>query len=387
MPSVRTSDFDYPLPAELIAQKPAEPRDSARLLIVHRDTGKLEHRVFRDITDYLGPNDVLIRNDTRVVPARLRGRKVGTNGKVEVLLLRRHPGAMPVSHDDNVWEALVRPAGRLRPGHRIEFEMAQPCAGAQPRMPVLHAGSEVPSTGPVPRAGDGPLNAEVIGASGEGTRLLRFPDGTALERWGETPLPPYIREPIPDPERYQTVYAREPGSAAAPTAGLHFTPELLTRLQAQGVEIISLTLHIGLDTFRPVRQEDPREHGIHKEFYHLTAEAAQGVTAAAQAGKRLVCVGTTSVRAMEDAARRAGWGPGGRSTGVRPFAGFTGLYILPGFEFLAVDALITNFHLPRTTLLMLVSAFAGRDLVLRAYDEAVRLRYRFYSFGDALLIL
>lgn len=334
---MRTSDFDYSVPVELIAQKPVEPRDSARLLVVHRATGELEHRMFREIGDYLGPGDVLVRNDTRVVPARLRGQKAGTGGKVEALLLRRHNGS--------VWEALVKPAGRLRPGSRIEFAS---------------------------------LVAEVVEALPEGTRLLRFPAGSSPERLGETPLPPYIHEPVEDPERYQTVYAREPGSAAAPTAGLHFTPWLLESLQAKGVEIVSLTLHIGLDTFRPVRQEDPREHGIHKEFYQLTPEAAGQLSSAAQASKRFVCVGTTSVRALEDAARRGGF---------EPYAGFTDLYILPGFSFLAVGAMITNFHLPRTTLLMLVSAFAGRDLILQAYEEAVRLRYRFYSFGDALLIV
>ena len=333
---MRTSDFDYPLPAELIAQTPAEPRDSARLLVIHRNSGELEHRVFRDLGEYLRPNDVLVRNDTRVVPARLRGRKAGTGGKVEALLLR--------PREPTVWEALVKPAGRIKPGHFIEF---------------------------------GSVTAEVVEALPEGTRLLRFPQGVSPDHMGETPLPPYIHEPVADPERYQTVYAREPGSAAAPTAGLHFTPELLAKLQACGVEVVSLTLHIGLDTFRPVRHEDPREHGIHQEFYHLDTDAAARLVEARQAGKRLVCVGTTSVRALEDAARRS----------FEPYAGLTGLYILPGFEFKAAGAMITNFHLPRTTLLMLVSAFAGRDLILRAYQEAARLRYRFYSFGDALLIL
>lgn len=326
-----------------------EPRDSARLLVVHRDTGELEHRVFRDIGDYLGPGDVLVRNDTRVVPARLRGQKAGTGGKVEALLLRPHPGLRGPQATSPVWEALVKPAGRLRPGSVIEF---------------------------------GTLSAEVVGVMAEGTRLLRFPDGASPERMGETPLPPYIKEQVADPERYQTVYAREPGSAAAPTAGLHFTPSLLADLQAKGVEVVSLTLHIGLDTFRPVRHEDPREHGIHQELYHLDPEAAGRLTEAAQEGKRLVCVGTTSVRALEDAARRSA------HRGVfQPYAGMTGLYVLPGFEFRAAGAMITNFHLPRTTLLMLVSAFAGRELILWAYEEAVRLRYRFYSFGDALLIL
>ena len=358
---MRTEDFDYPLPEELIAQQPAEPRDSARMLVLHRETGKIEHRVFRDIVDYLGPNDVLIRNDTRVVPARLRGRKQ-TGGKVEALLLRRHTGfflPLRMGHGEGeIWEALVRPAGRLHSGSIITF--------------------------------DAGVEAEIVAEQEEGTRLLRFPEGSAPDRLGETPLPPYIHEPVSDPERYQTVYAREPGSAAAPTAGLHFTPGLLERLQVQGVDVVSLTLHIGLDTFRPVRHDDPREHGIHQEFYQLIPEAAARLTSGAQRGKRFICTGTTSVRALEDAVLRSEWRPDlprKEQPSVRPYAGMTGLYILPGHHFLAVETLITNFHLPRTTLLMLVSAFAGRDTILNAYHEAIRERYRFYSFGDALLIL
>lgn len=351
---MKTSDFDYALPSELIAQTPAEPRDSARLLVVHRQTGRLDHRVFRDIGDYLRPGDVLVRNDSRVVPARLRGVRPGSGGRVQALLLRQHA--------PDVWEALVRPAARLRAGAPILF---------------------------YPAGGGAPVEATVDAVLAEGTRLLRFPPGVEPGRLGEVPLPPYITTPLADPERYQTVYARADGSAAAPTAGLHFTAALLHQLEVAGVEMVSLTLHVGLDTFRPVRHEDPREHGIHTEHYTLATEAAERLTRAAREGRRIVAVGTTSVRSLEDAVRRSGWTPAARRTEqppVRAYAGPTSLYILPGFQFLVVDALITNFHLPRTTLLMLVSAFAGRDLILRAYEEAVRLRYRFYSFGDALLL-
>lgn len=352
-PHLRTSDFDYQLPAELIAQTPAEPRDSARLLVLHGNSGLREHRTFRDIPDYLRPGDLLVRNDSRVIPARLRGARP-TGGRVEALLLRRD--------GPDTWEALVRPARRVQPGTVIRF---QPSRG----------GPEIP--------------ANVVAVQPEGTRLLRFPPDSHPEHAGEVPLPPYIQTPLADPDRYQTVYAREEGSAAAPTAGLHFTPELLERIQAAGVEVLSITLHIGLDTFRPVRQEDPRQHGIHQELYELSPETADGLTRAAAEGRRVIAVGTTSVRALEDVARRSGWRPDvsrGQQPPVMPYSGPTGLYILPGHRFLAVDALLTNFHLPRTTLLMLVSAFAGRERVLDAYREAIRLRYRFYSFGDALLI-
>ena len=352
---MNTSDFDYSLPPELIAQTPAEPRDSSRMLVLHRASGRMEHRVFFDIAEYLKPGDVLVRNDSRVVPAHLRGHRVGTGGAVEALLLRKN-GA-------GTWEALVRPAHRLRPGASIVFEDRR--TGAQ-------------------------VESQVVDVQPEGTRLLRFPDGASPEQMGELPLPPYITGPLADPERYQTVYARQEGSVAAPTAGLHFTPDLLARLERRGVEVLSITLHIGLDTFRPVRQEDPREHGIHREFYSLSPETAERLTAAAREGRRLVCVGTTSVRALEDAVRRSGWDaetPRHDQPPIKPYAGLTGLYILPGHTFLAVDALLTNFHLPRTTLLMLVSAFAGRELVLCTYQEAVRQRYRFYSFGDAVLMV
>ncbi len=352
---MRTADFDYDLPLALIAQTPAEPRDSSRLLVVHRDSGELEHRTFRDIVGYLQPGDVLVRNDSRVVPARLRGERPGTGGKVEALLLRRTPAG--------AWEALVKPAHRVRQGAVIAFRSAL-------------NGSAVTAT--------------VEAVLPEGTRLLRFDDGISPEHHGEAPLPPYITTPLSSPDRYQTVYAREEGSAAAPTAGLHFTDRLLAELEAKGVEVVSVTLHVGLDTFRPVRHDDPREHGIHQEYYTLAAAAAARLSHAAAEGRRVIAVGTTSVRSVEDAVRRSGWQPGAPHAAqppVQPYSGPTSLYLLPGSPFLAVDALITNFHLPRTTLLMLVSAFAGRELVLRAYAEAVRLRYRFYSFGDALLLI
>lgn len=354
---MKTSDFDYKLPRELIAQTPAEPRDSSRLLVLHRASGDIEHRMFRDILEYLRPGDVLLRNDSRVVPARLRGRKAGTGGAVEALLLRKT--------DDETWEALVRPARRLRKGEPLLF--------------TDQRSGEV-------------VEARISDARTEGTRLLRFPAGTAPEMMGEVPLPPYIQTPLSDPERYQTVYARERGSAAAPTAGLHFTPELLRQAEQMGAEILSVTLHIGLDTFRPVRHDDPREHGIHQEFYSLTDETARALTRAARDAtqRRIICVGTTSVRSLEDALRRSGWrqdAQRGEQPPVQAYTGLTGLYVLPGFAFLGVDALLTNFHLPRTTLLMLVSAFAGRDRVLAAYREAIAQRYRFYSFGDALLVV
>ena len=341
---MKTSDFDYELPLELIAQTPAEPRDSSRLLVVHRDSGELEHRVFRDIGDHLKPGDVLVRNDTRVVPARLIGERPGSGGRVQALLLRQTA--------PDVWEALVKPSARLRAGAPIHFRPAD--------------GGDV-------------VEASVEAVLAEGTRLLRFPPGVSPQYLGEVPLPPYITTPLSSPERYQTVYAREEGSAAAPTAGLHFTPGLLQQLEARGVEVVSVTLHVGLDTFRPVRHDDPREHGIHTEHYTLGEDAAARLTAAATEGRRVIAVGTTSVRSLEDAVRRSGWQAGVARTQqppVRAYTGPTSLYILPGSPFLTVDAMITNFHLPRTTLLM-----------LGAYAEAVRLRYRFYSFGDALLLI
>lgn len=340
---MRTSDFDYPLPPDRIAQTPAEPRDSARLLVLHRDTGQVEHAVFREIGRYLRPGDVLVLNRTRVLPARLYARKVDTGGKVEILLLRRE--------DARTWEALVGGKG-MRVGRRVRLE-------------------------------DG-LEAEVVAVLDGPRRRVCFaePVEPHLERIGHMPLPPYIHAPLRDPERYQTVFAREPGSAAAPTAGLHFTLRLLDALRAQGVRFAEVTLHVGLDTFAPVTEERPEEHKIHTEWCQVTPQAAAVVNQAHRAGGRVVAVGTTAVRTLETAARHAA--PGDR---IAPWEGPTDLFILPGYPFRAVDALVTNFHLPKSTLIMLVSAFAGRERILATYELAIREGYRFYSFGDAMLIL
>lgn len=340
--SFKTSDFDYDLPPDRIAQTPIEPRHKARLLVMWRDRPELEHTVFWEIGRYLNPGDLLVVNETRVIPARLWARKP-SGGRVELLLLKKIA--------DQTWESLVG-GKRVRPPMRLQVE--------------------------------GGPTAEVLADLGGSRRLIQFaePIEPYLPRVGQMPLPPYIHEPLRDPERYQTVFAREPGSAAAPTAGLHFTPELIAHLKAQGIGFAGLVLHIGLDTFAPVTEEDPTQHRIHTEWCELPPETAERINATKRAGKRVVAVGTTSVRTLETAARYAT--PG---TWVAPFAGPTDLYILPGFEFRVVDALVTNFHLPRSTLLMLVSAFAGRERILEVYREAVRLNYRFYSFGDAMLIL
>ncbi len=340
---MKTADFDYELPPELIAQIPIEPRDSSRLLVVHRDSGTFEHRVFRDLVEYLRPGDLLVCNDSRVIPARLHGRKP-TGGQVEVLLLTRR--------SERTWQALVRGKG-LRPGVHVRIEDA--------------VGREV-------------AVATIVAEEADGARTVEFdrPITSLLPQVGEVPLPPYIHEPLRDPERYQTVYARVAGSVAAPTAGLHFTPELIARLQAMGVGVAFVTLHVGLGTFRPVQVEEVEKHKMHAEWAVLPAEVAGQIRATRSAGGRCVAVGTTVVRVLETAAL------GGE---LAPFSGWTDLFITPGFPFRVVDAMITNFHLPRSTLLMLVSAFAGRELILRAYQEAIRLRYRFYSFGDAMLLL
>ncbi|MDI3297693.1 MAG: tRNA preQ1(34) S-adenosylmethionine ribosyltransferase-isomerase QueA [Bacillota bacterium] len=342
-------EFDYDLPEELIAQEPLEPRDASRLMVLDRGRGSWEHRRFRDLVDILRPGDCLVLNDTRVRPARLLGRRA-SGGRVELLLLR------PLEGDR--WEVLGRPARRLRAGSLLLFGAEE--AGEEER-----------------------LEAEVLANRGEGLLEVRFRYRGAweelLRRLGQVPLPPYIRKPLDDPERYQTVYAREPGSAAAPTAGLHFTPELLERLRRRGVEQVPLTLHVGLDTFRPVLEREVERHRMHAEFFTLSGSAAAAINRARAAGGRVVAVGTTVVRTLESVA-----GPDGR---VEPRQGWTELFIYPGYRYRVVDALLTNFHLPRSTLLMLVAAFAGRDLVLAAYREAVRQRYRFFSFGDAMLIL
>jgi len=344
---VRTDDFDYDLPSGLIAQHPAEPRDACRLMVIERSSGLIEHRSFRDILGYLERGDVLVVNKTRVLPARLRGAKDETGGAVEVLLLRRHYG--------DTWECLVKPGRRLRPGARIVF-------------------------------GAGEMSGLVVDVLEEsGARLVQFhvSQGTFLDvvrRIGEIPLPPYITEPLRDPSEYQTVYAAEEHSVAAPTAGLHFTPELLESAQRAGVHIASLELDVGLDTFRPVSADDPANHHIHTEHYRVPDQAAEAVNDARARGSRVVAVGTTSVRALESALDV-------QSGIVEASEGHTDLFILPGFSFGVVDAMVTNFHVPRSTLLMMVSAFAGRELVMKAYDLARMERYRFLSFGDAMLIL
>jgi S-adenosylmethionine:tRNA ribosyltransferase-isomerase len=348
---VKTSDFDYNLPAELIAQTPLEPRDSSRLMVVNRADGSIEHRIFYDITDYLRPGDVLVFNDSRVMPARLNGRKVTTGGKVEILLLRRS--------GDGLWQALLKPGKRVNTGTRIEITGSSEVSDAQVSA-VL---------------------AEIVGVMEGGVKLVSFSDESLLFGIGETPLPPYIRVPLADPRRYQTVYADKAGSVAAPTAGLHFTPELLGELEKKGVICRFVTLHIGLDTFRPVREEDPVEHPVYYEYGLLAEEVAGVLSQARREGRRIVCVGTTTARLLEHVAQL-----GGEST-LEQFQGWVSLFVLPGYRFRLVDALVTNFHLPRSTLLMMVSAFAGTDLIKRAYAGAIEKGYRFYSFGDAMLVL
>ncbi|MCS7259657.1 MAG: tRNA preQ1(34) S-adenosylmethionine ribosyltransferase-isomerase QueA [Anaerolineae bacterium] len=364
----KTSDFDYELPPERIAQTPIEPRDAARLMVVHRRSGHIEHRIFRDLPYYLHPGDVLVVNDTRVIPARLFAHKP-SGGQVEILLLRQL--------DETRWEALVG-GKRIRKGSYL----------------LIHRG-------------DAHLQARVVEELEGSRRILEFdtPIAPLLRDIGHTPLPPYIRLPLQDPERYQTVYGRVEGSAAAPTAGLHFTPELLAKLRAQGVLLARVTLHIGLDTFKPVTVEHVAEHTLHSEWASVSAETAQLINQARLNGGRVVAVGTTVVRTLETAALRAagitaplrdisaqsgeladahlsvGWHP------IAAFEGPTDLFIYPGFRFRAVDALITNFHLPRSSLLMLVSAFAGYERTRHAYQVAVAAGYRFYSFGDAMLII
>lgn len=352
-----TALFDYDLPPELIAQQPAEPRDASRLLVLHRATGQIEHSRFREIGRWLSPGDLLVVNRSRVVPARLAARRRPGGGAAEILLLRRR--------EPGLWEALVRPGRRLEPGSVVDLDQG--------------------------------ITGEIVGRTAAGGRLIRFDrsngaDGSngvdkraaavdaAVLALGRLPLPPYIHDYVGDPERYQTVYADQPGSAAAPTAGLHFTPELLAALQSSGIGLATVTLEIGLDTFRPVKVDDLHRHEIHRETCVVTADTMRAIAEHKARGGRVVAVGTTSVRSLETAAAAedlagAGW------------SGETGLYILPGFKFRAVDALVTNFHLPRSTLLALVSAFASREQIMGAYAAAIRERYRFFSFGDAMLIL
>ncbi len=350
---MKTSDFDYNLPSEFIAQTPVEPRDSSRLLVLNRKTGSLEQRIFRDIGEYLNPGDLLVINRTRVIPARIFAHKP-TGGRVEVLLLRRE--------DLLTWECLVGGKGLIS-GKELIVEFTDVS---------LVATSE--STG----SGDFGLCAEIVEVLEGSRRRLRFsqPIEPYFPRVGNVPLPPYIHEPLKDPERYQTVYARDPGSAAAPTAGLHFTARLIEEIKVKGVDFAEVTLHVGLDTFAPVTEVDPHDHQIHTEWCEISPATVNAITRTRQSGGRIIAVGTTSVRTLESAGQN----------GILPSIGPTSLYILPGYHFTVVDAMITNFHLPKSTLLMLVSAFAGREQVLHAYEVAMQNHYRFYSFGDAMFI-
>jgi len=345
---MKTSDFDYSLPSELIAQTPIEPRDQSRLMVLDRSDGSITHSKFSEITKYLRDGDVLVFNNSRVIPARLNGRKVDSGGRVEILLLRQV--------DSGVWQALVKPGKRVNIGTRIEITNNSAGHGAR----VL---------------------AEVTGLRQDGIKVISFSDEALLPELGKIPLPPYIRLPLANPERYQTVYASVTGSVAAPTAGLHFTPGLIDEVRERGVHCLFVTLHVGLDTFRPVREDDPLKHPIYKEYGVLGQEAAAQLCQAKAEGRRIICVGTTTVRILEQAAQAS------KASRLEPFEGWVSLFILPGYQFRMVDALITNFHLPRTTLLMLVTAFAGKGFINQAYEEAIASRYRFYSFGDAMLVL
>jgi len=348
---MKTSDFDYFLPPELIAQTPIESRTDSSLLILNRKDNSINHHRFFEITDYLHEGDVLVFNNSRVIPARLTAKKLDSNSKVEILLLRRL--------EPDLWETLVKPARRVRDGTRIVISGES------------FTGDKQPTT----------VIAETVGIGEEGIRTIHFSDGTLLPDLGKVPLPPYIRTPLKDPERYQTVYASVSGSAAAPTAGLHFTPELIEEIKALGVHCLFTTLHIGLDTFQPIRESNPLKHKIHREYGMLSWEAASELSKAKREGRRVICVGTTSVRLVEAAAQNS------NPESLPEFEGWINLFIVPGYRFKIVDALITNFHLPRSTLLMMVTAFAGKDAINQAYQEAIAQRYRFYSFGDAMLIL
>lgn len=341
---MKTSEFYYDLPKELIAQDPLEDRSSSRLLVLHRKSGRVEHRVFTDIVEYLKPGDCLVRNNTKVIPARLYGTRVDTGATIELLLLKRM--------ENDVWETLVKPGKKARQGAVISF-------------------------------GDGILTGEIIDVKEDGNRLIQFRyEGIfeeILDQLGQMPLPPYITHTLKDKNRYQTVYAKYEGSAAAPTAGLHFTEELFQKLEEKGVLVANVTLHVGLGTFRPVKVDDVSKHHMHTEFYQVTKEEADKINKAKQAGGRIVCVGTTSCRTIESAADENGV--------LKPGQGDTDIFIYPGYSFKMMDVLITNFHLPESTLLMLVSALAGKEQVMRVYEEAVQERYRFFSFGDAMIIL
>lgn len=344
MTELKKSDFYFNLPEELIAQDPLEDRASSRMLVLHKETGEVGHLVFRDILQYLHPGDCLVLNNTKVIPARLLGQKADTGAGVEVLLLKRR--------ENDIWETLVKPGKKCRPGTGLVF-------------------------------GEGLLRATVLETVEEGNRLVQFHyEGIfeeVLDRLGEMPLPPYITHKLKDKNRYQTVYAKYEGSAAAPTAGLHFTRELLSQIEEKGIETAYVTLHVGLGTFRPVKADNILEHHMHSEYYQISEEAAEKINRAKERGSRVICVGTTSCRTVESAAAQDGH--------VEAGCGNTEIFIYPGYRFKVLDALITNFHLPESTLVMLVSALAGRENVLAAYEEAIREKYRFFSFGDAMLII
>ena len=340
---MKRQDFYYELPEELIAQDPLEDRSSSRLLVLDKESGAVSHHVFKEITDYLHEGDCLVINDTKVIPARLIGSKVGTEAKIEILLLKRK--------ENNIWETLVKPGKKAKIGTKISF-------------------------------GEGLLVGEVVDIVDEGNRLIQFTyEGIfeeILDKLGQMPLPPYITHQLEDKNRYQTVYATHTGSAAAPTAGLHFTPELLEEIERKGIDIAIITQQVGLGTFRPVKVDEITEHHMHSEFFQIDEEAAMKINRAKDSGKRVICVGTTSCRTIESAADETGH--------LKACSGWTEIFIYPGYQFKILDCLITNFHLPESTLIMLVSALAGREHVLAAYEEAVKERYRFFSFGDAMLI-
>ena len=340
---MKTSDFYYDLPEELIAQDPLEDRSASRLMVLDKNTGKIQHHIFKEIVHYLNPGDCLVINDTKVIPARLYGAKVGTDAKIEVLLLKRK--------ENNIWETLVKPGKKAKIGTRISF-------------------------------GDGLLMGEVVDIVEEGNRLIQFSyDGIfeeILDKLGQMPLPPYITHQLKDKNRYQTVYAKHNGSAAAPTAGLHFTPELLEEIKAKGVNIAHVTLHVGLGTFRPVKVEDVTQHHMHSEFYVVEEDQAALINETKKKGGKIISVGTTSLRTLESASSEDGI--------LKAGSGWTDIFIYPGYRFKIVDRLITNFHLPESTLIMLVSALAGKEHIMAAYEEAVKDKYRFFSFGDAMFI-
>ncbi len=341
---MKVEEFDYYLPKELIAQRPIYPRDAARLMVLHRATGEIEHKIFRDIVAYLKPGDVLVLNKTRVLPARLIGRRADTGGKIETLLLNEISCKR--------WRVLVKPGKRAKLGKKIIF-------------------------------GRGELVGEIVGETDEGERIINFEyEGDLfkiLEQLGEMPLPPYIKEKLKDKERYQTVYGKIAGSAAAPTAGLHFTEELLRKIENLGVSIAYVVLHVGLGTFRPIKTEKVEDHKMHSEYFKIDEKEAETINSARKKGRRIIAVGTTTVRTLESSV--------GEDGEILPKEGWTDIFIYPGYKFRAVDCMVTNFHLPKSTLIMLVSAFAGKENIMRAYNAAVQKKYRFFSFGDAMLIL